>query len=168
MYGVNHLKQHTMQHKLVNVFRLDGELFALPLERIDKIVRSVEIKSIQGLPEFIQGILCIHGKYMPLIDLRHHFSLPEKDISIVDRFVIISSGKMPFALVVSEVLDIQQVCEPDLLELDQFSTNTVFDAVASMNGQTVMMLNPDRLLSEIETEKLKDNLFSVHNEKMRA
>jgi purine-binding chemotaxis protein CheW len=54
-------------------FRVGKEHFGVPIELVHEIVRIMEITSVPDAPDFIEGVINLRGKIIPVIDLRKRF-----------------------------------------------------------------------------------------------
>jgi purine-binding chemotaxis protein CheW len=60
-------------------FRVGREHFGVPIELVHEIVRVMEVTSVPDAPDFIEGVINLRGKIIPVIDLRKRFG--EKEIT---------------------------------------------------------------------------------------
>ncbi len=157
-----------MKDHLVNIFRIDEQLIALPLEAIKQIVRSAKVKRIQGISSSILGILNFHGDLLPVVDIRHKLGLESKKLTLEDRFVIIGTKDFSFVIVVSEVMQILNMDVHDRLSLSTLSSQSEVDSLFCLNEDVVMILNAGELLSASEISVKTMNLSINHKKKISA
>jgi len=93
------------------VLWLDGDPYALPVERVREIVRLRPITPVPRLPEAVRGVISLRGEIVQVIDLRRRLGLPPGDTvegRSRHRIVVLhgDDGQMAGLLVdrVSEVL----------------------------------------------------------------
>lgn len=91
----------TYDHILL--FNLDDKRCALPLSSVERIIRLIEITSLPEGPEILLGIINVHGRIVPVIDIRKRFRLPERDHLLNDRIILARTPNIPVAFVVDEV-----------------------------------------------------------------
>lgn len=82
------------------VFRLGGQRYALPLARVERIVRAVEITPLPGAPPLVLGVIDVAGALLPVFNLRRRFLLPEREVHPADQFLIASTALRRVALVI--------------------------------------------------------------------
>lgn len=87
---------------LLLVFSLEGQLYALGLESVQRVIRSVAITPLPAMPAVMLGIIDLGGAVVPVMDIRGRFKHPSRAIRISDRFIIAMSGKRRVALPVDE------------------------------------------------------------------
>ena len=73
------------------VFRLDGQRYALPFAAIERVVPAVALTPLPGAPATIRGVFSLHGRIIPVGDLRRRLALPERAVSIEDQIVVARS-----------------------------------------------------------------------------
>ena len=73
--------------------RVGKEHFGVPIELVHEIVRIMEITSVPDAPDFIEGVINLRGKIIPVIDLRKRFGETK-----------ITSGKKN-RILVAEIMD---------------------------------------------------------------
>jgi purine-binding chemotaxis protein CheW len=80
------------------VFSLEGQLYALGLENVRRVIRSVAITPLPAMPAIMLGIIDLGGAVVPVMDIRGRFKHPARAIRLSDRFIIALSGKRSVAL----------------------------------------------------------------------
>ncbi|WP_018990235.1 chemotaxis protein CheW [Aromatoleum toluclasticum] len=93
------------------VFTLVGARYAVPLSRVERVVRAVEITRLPAAPEIVLGIINVHGCVMPVVDTRKRFGLPQRSIGPQDQFIIAHTMRRIVALVVDSAVDVMP-CDP--------------------------------------------------------
>ncbi len=51
-------------------FRIGRETFGLPIAMVREIVRVPEITSVPNAPNYIEGVINLRGRIIPVVDLR--------------------------------------------------------------------------------------------------
>ena len=54
-------------------FRIGRETFGLPISIVREIVRVPEITSVPNAPDYIEGVINLRGRIIPVVDLRKRF-----------------------------------------------------------------------------------------------
>jgi purine-binding chemotaxis protein CheW len=93
------------------VIWLDGDPYALPIERVREIVRLRPITPVPRVPEAVRGVISLRGEIVQVLDLRRRLGLPPADLAgggRRQRIVVLhgEDGQLAGVLVdrVSEVL----------------------------------------------------------------
>lgn len=96
-------------------FELAARRLALPVEHLDTIVRAAAITPLPHAPPFVEGVINLRGRVIPVIDLRRRFGLPTVPLSLDQVFVVARSARRSLALRVDSVRDLVTV-QPDAIE----------------------------------------------------
>lgn len=82
------------------VFTLDSGRYALPLDRVERIVRAAQVTPLPHAPEPVLGAIDIAGRVLPVFSLRRRFGLPDRPIEPSDQFLVARSAQRSVALVI--------------------------------------------------------------------
>ena len=86
------------------IFTLDQEQFALRLDAVDGVVRAVSAGALPKAPQIVDGVINVHGRIMPVVNVRRRFNLPEREIALTDKFILAHTVRRPVCLVVDAVI----------------------------------------------------------------
>jgi purine-binding chemotaxis protein CheW len=97
-------------------FKIGEEEFGVDILKVQEINRMLEVTRVPNAPEYVDGVINLRGKVIPIIDLRRRFGMERKEKDKNTRIVVVElSGKVVGFVVdgVSEVLRIpKSVTEP--------------------------------------------------------
>lgn len=96
------------------VFRLGEQCYALPLARVERIVRAVEVTPLPGAPPLVLGVIDVGGSLLPVFNLRRRFLLPEREVHPGDQFLIASTALRRIALVIDGAWGVVAFQEPEI------------------------------------------------------
>jgi purine-binding chemotaxis protein CheW len=97
------------------VFRVDERQFALPLHTVERIVRVVEVTPLPKAPEIVLGVINVHGQVIPVLNIRKLFHLPEREIDLNDRFILVNTATRTIAILASEVYGVVERSEQEVI-----------------------------------------------------
>ncbi|MEM7350878.1 MAG: chemotaxis protein CheW, partial [Acidobacteriota bacterium] len=130
-------------------FNLADEIFALPVEPVNEVVRVASITRVPHAPRPIRGVTNMRGRVIPVIDLRLRIELPEADLGRASRVIVVSSRGRLLGLLVDAV---QQVIHIDLNKVqappDDVMTiqSDYLVGVYHLEDQLVLLLDIHRVL----------------------
>ncbi|WP_416548785.1 chemotaxis protein CheW [Limnohabitans sp. DCL3] len=139
-------------------FVLDREHYGLPVLKVREIMRLCPITPVPRMPAFIQGVMNLRGKIIPVIDLRERFGLPQVAVServcvVVVQFTPLEGGQQWMGMVVDAVEDVSQFNLADLeLPPDfggELDTRFIM-GLAKSKDKVITLLDMDRLLNLTE------------------
>lgn len=55
------------------IFRLNDSSYAISVEHVREIITSVETSPVPGAPEYLEGVVNLRGRILPIVDLRKRF-----------------------------------------------------------------------------------------------
>src|SRR5512140_873748 len=90
-------------------FSIGEEEFGVDILKVQEINRMVEVTRVPNAPEYVDGVINLRGKVIPIIDLRRRFGMERKGKDKNTRIIVVElSGKILGFVVdaVSEVLRI--------------------------------------------------------------
>jgi purine-binding chemotaxis protein CheW len=97
-------------------FNIGEEEFGVDILKVQEINRMLDVTRVPNAPEYVDGVINLRGKVIPIIDLRRRFGMERKEHDKNTRIVVVElSGKVVGFVVdaVSEVLRIpKSVTEP--------------------------------------------------------
>ena len=91
------------------VFRRERQLYALPLSNVERALRMVAITSVPEAPAWVAGVISVHGRVIPVLDLRQRFGRSPKEPHPDDRLLIMQAQGQTVALIVDEVTEVLEV-----------------------------------------------------------
>lgn len=128
-------------------FRLDRQRYALSLDHVERALRMVAVTSMPEAPPWVAGMINLHGRVIPVVDLRQRFGQPSKEPHPDDRLLIVQTSERTMALMVDEVTEVLEVPAQQV----EPSAGLVPDArplaaVIRRNGDLVLVLDAVQLL----------------------
>jgi purine-binding chemotaxis protein CheW len=90
-------------------FRLDEQLYGLPIDEVVEVAAMVELMHVPGAPDALLGIANRHGRMLPLLDLRRVFNHEAAPITPSTFFIVAAHAERLAGLVVDEVRQVEYV-----------------------------------------------------------
>jgi purine-binding chemotaxis protein CheW len=147
-------------------FKVDEQLYGLPVNNVARIIEMVTITPLPGIPEIMEGIINLHGKVVPVMDLRRRFNLPACSYGLHTPIILVDLIGQDYilGLIVDTVEDVREVSVDDLelteriapAELaTQITTRATYLAgVATVDRRFILVLNIHALLSPVVQDQL--------------
>ena len=134
-------------------FRIGRETFGLPISLVHEIVRPPEITNVPHAPEYVEGVMNLRGRIVPVIDLRRRFGGAAIANSRKNRVLVVDVESRAVGLIVdsaSEVLKISDAqIEPPPNVLTEAATSYV-SGVAKHQGRLIILVDLKRILQSGE------------------
>lgn len=85
----------------------------LPGNCIERVIRAVEITPLPNAPEIVMGMIDVHGRVVPVINLRRRLGLSAREGSVEDHLILGSAGTRTVALLVDSVSSVRECFQAD-------------------------------------------------------
>jgi purine-binding chemotaxis protein CheW len=139
------------------IFLLADRMYAVPVEAVKEIVPMAELAQTAGAPSFLAGFLDVGGELIAVVSLRRLFKLPDRPRELYTPLVILNAASQRIALEVDAVQQIADITEEHAVVLgDGYALNDFALAAARLEGNTVLLLSPDRLFLEEERRRVAE------------
>ena len=136
-------------------FTLDEGHYALDLNAVERIIQTVEVTLLPEAPDIVLGVINIHGKIIPVVNIRRRFHLPEKDIEPTNRLIIAHTLKRTVALVVDVVLGVIETPEDRVVKADTVLPGMDYvQGVVKMEDGMILIHDLNKFLSLEEEQTL--------------
>ena len=149
-------KQDTDLMQLVT-FSLDEEEFGVDILKVQEIIRMMEVTKVPNSPEFVEGVINLRGKVIPVIDLRSRFGLDSHAYDKDTRIMVIDIKNMIVGFVVDAVSEVLRITadtvEPPPPVVAGIESDYI-SGVGKLKDRLLIMLDLDRLLSGTERDEL--------------
>lgn len=90
----------------VVVFALDDVRFALSMNAVERVVRAVEVSPLPDAPVGVLGMVNVHGRIMPVHDVRVRFGIATREVRVTDHLVIARTATAEVAILVDAAVDV--------------------------------------------------------------
>lgn len=140
------------------VFRVDRQHYALPLDHVIRAVRMVAFTPVPDVPHSVLGIINMAGQMLPVIDLRFLFGQANKDPELQDILLIIQMQGQTAAIIVDEVLNVQEFTPKQVQAPPGAVPESRFVAGAVQQEDILILLLNDFRLFPNNDERMVDKL----------
>jgi len=138
-------------------FQLGEEEFGVDILKVQEINRMLEITKVPNSPIFVDGVINLRGKVIPILNLRQRFGLERKEIDKKTRIVVVDiDGKVVGVVVdaVSEVLRLPtDTVEPPPPMVAGIESEYI-KGVGKLENRLLILLDLNKLLTTEEKELL--------------
>jgi len=129
-------------------FRLGNETYAVDIQQVQEIIRMQQITRVPGAPFFVEGVINLRGRIIPVIDLRKRLGLPRGEETDEVRIVVVEVPPHKVGMIVDAV--------EEVLRLSEENIETPSSLVASVDEQYLKGVgkSEDRLVVLLDLEEI--------------
>lgn len=88
------------------VFCLANELYGVEIGRVQEIIRMQNITRVPGAAHYIEGVINLRGRVVPVIDLRKRLNMPAPELTKESRIVVANVGDSIVGMMVDKVSEV--------------------------------------------------------------
>lgn len=93
----------TMGHEQYIEFVIEEEYYAIHIQDIHEIIKIQDITQIPNVTSYVEGVINLRGKIVPVISLRKFFSLEERGHSKTTRIIVVHHQEDTVGIIVDRV-----------------------------------------------------------------
>jgi purine-binding chemotaxis protein CheW len=138
-------------------FRIGKELFGVGIESIREIVRFPEVTEVPDAPAFLEGVINLRGKIVPVVNLRKRLRLSGEENTKSTRVLITENGKNMIGLHVDAVSEVLKIL-PEDIEAPPEMVSAIgveyITGVAKVDERLIILLDLQKILSIEEMKKI--------------
>lgn len=148
----------TRPDEQVVVFGISHESYAVPISSVHEIIREQHVTSIPGVPAYIEGIINLRGRVIPVLDLHKRLRLPMEAQTRSTRIVVIEIGGQILGFIVDEVSEVLQIAPGSIEPPSPLITSLeshYLSGIAKVDDRLILLLDLNHLLSPNEQQQLE-------------
>ena len=84
-------------------FRLGQEQFGVPIGAVQEVVRLPEVTPVPQAPWFVEGVINLRGRIIPVLDMGKRFRFPDRPRTRKTRIVVVEADGRLVGLIVDAV-----------------------------------------------------------------
>ncbi len=153
-----------MAEQQIIVMAIGDERYGVDVKQVQSIEKIVPITRVPKTLPFIKGVMNLRGIVTPVIDLRERFGFQSTELTDDARITVIQVEDVTVGMIVDAVTDVVSI-QSDAIEPPPSVVGGVqaiyLSGVARVNGELLILLNLERVLSDAESAQLEEVEKSV-------
>ena len=145
-------------------FRIGDETYGVRISAVREIVRVPAITAVPNAPDYIEGVINLRGKIIPVMDLRKRFGIKDVEPNKKNRILVVELENKVLGLIVNSASEVLKIPPADI-EMP----NTMFQegevsyvtGVGKLHGRLVILLDIGKLLQRGELRRLEQAVEPV-------
>jgi purine-binding chemotaxis protein CheW len=139
------------------IFQITNQKFALPLTEVNRVIQIVEIRTLPKTPKYVCGIINMHGEVISVINMRRLFGMPQKELELTDKLLIVSTSRIKMALWIDEVHNVIEIDTKDLVNSDEIKYGKKnIKGIVKLESGMVLLNDVEKFLNPEELEELEN------------
>jgi purine-binding chemotaxis protein CheW len=148
---------NTLTETQLVVFDLAKEYYGVDIGDVREIIRMQAITRVPGAPEFVEGVINLRGRVVPVVDLRKRLELIVGEQTKESRIVVVDINGRDVGVIVDAVTEVLRIPMNLIEPPSSMVTNADSDylrGIAKLETKLVILLDLDKVLSAIESENI--------------
>jgi purine-binding chemotaxis protein CheW len=133
-------------------FVLAEEEYGFEILKVREIIGMMATTAVPGMPEFVNGVINLRGKVIPVVDLRLKFGMPTAEHTAETCIVVVDVNGQLMGVVVDRVSEVADIRSEDIEDAPAIGENAGHDFILGMaksKGKVKILLEIDRVLCDI-------------------
>jgi purine-binding chemotaxis protein CheW len=136
------------------IFKLQTEEYGIDIQQVQEIVLMQEITHYPQAGDFIEGIINLRGRVIPVIDLKERFYKIKTAIGDNTRIIVLDTGFQVIGIIVDEVMEVLQLKEemidPPPFIVTASGSGDGVKGIGKLDNRLLIILDLARLFSASE------------------
>jgi len=130
-------------------FKIGSEEFGVDILKVQEINRMMMLTKVPNTPEFVEGVINLRGRIIPVIDLRMRLGLPHKEADKDTRIIVVELEGNTVGFIVDQVSEVlripRSITEPPPAIVGGINADFI-TAVAKLENKLLILLDLDNIL----------------------
>jgi purine-binding chemotaxis protein CheW len=148
----------TSHGRQIVAFCLGAETYGVDIQKVREIIPIQKIVPVPRAPDFVEGIINLRGKVIPVLDLRKHFGFEKKQATPEQRIVLTEADGEGIGVIVDSVSSVLRISDDSVEPPASVITGDEIDyiqGIAKVNDSLIVLLDLTRIISDAEKRTLK-------------
>jgi len=139
-------------------FHIDNEEFGVEILKVQEIIRMMAVTKVPNAPCFIEGVINLRGRVIPIIDLRIRLGLERISHNNSTRIIVLEISNKTIGFIVDSVNEVLRIPKsiietpPDIVSGG--INSEYITAVGKLDDRLLILLDLEKILSSEETKTL--------------
>jgi len=136
--------------------RIGRETFGIPIGMVREIVRVPEITSVPNAPDYIEGVINLRGRIVPVVDLRKRFGQPATELDRRSRILVVEHRGRLAGMIVDSASEVLKIPESEIEAAPAMMQEGGLDCVTGLGkykGRLIILLDIAKVLAAREVRE---------------
>jgi purine-binding chemotaxis protein CheW len=139
------------------VFELGEERYGLDIATVYEIIRHQPVTAVPQAPSFVEGVINLRGRIIPVVDLRGRFGMLPGSLTKASRIVVCEAAGTRVGLVVDGVSEVLMVPSDAIEQTPEVASGydtQYLRGIAKLGERLVILLDLTALFGEVDAAAL--------------
>jgi purine-binding chemotaxis protein CheW len=151
MANVQEQKRETGNLLQLVSFKIGNEEFGVDILNVQEINRMTQITKVPNSPDFVEGVINLRGRIIPVIDLRSRIGIAKKEADKNTRIVVVEILEKTIGFIVDAVKEVLRI-PSDITEAPPELVNGIdsdfIKAVGKLEDRLLILLDLEKIISK--------------------
>lgn len=132
-------------------FTMNKEEYAVDILSVQEINRVTEITRVPNAPAYVEGVINLRGKVIPVINLRKKFGFEEKTLDDNSRIIIMEIKGIINGILVDSVSEVLRIPSSAIEAAPPLATDSIshfIKGLAKLENRLIILVEIDNLIEE--------------------
>jgi len=140
-------------------FKIGAEEFGVDILGVQEIIKMMKLTEVPNAPEFVDGVVNLRSKIIPVVDLRSRLGLNRSAHSKDTRIIVLELLSNTIGFIVDEVSEVlripKNITEPPPSLLAGINSEVIF-AIAKLEDRLLILIDLNKIFNINEVRALRD------------
>jgi len=139
------------------VFDLASEFYGVDIGDVREIMRMQTVTRVPGTPSFVEGVINLRGRVVPVVDLRKRLHLRVDEQTKESRIVVVDVARRDVGVIVDAVTEVLRIPLASVEPPSSMITGADSDylrGIAKLETKLIILLDLNKVLSATEMQRV--------------
>lgn len=131
-------------------FMLSGEHYAIETSFVTEALSIYEMTQIPGTPPFLNGVMNVRGRIIPVVNLKKFFALKEEGIAASTKAIILSTEAYEVAVLTDAILPTLWLSESSIKPAPSNLHGIGSDYLLGVTSEAIIIIDGYSLINKLE------------------
>lgn len=134
-------------------FQVGSEVFGLDILTVHEIIRFQPLTRVPNLPPYVEGVLNLRGKVIPVVGLRQRIGLERKEPSNTTKIIVATVKADVLGFMVDSVSEVLRISAGTVEPTPRLAEGgpMYVSGVAKLENSLLLLLDLDKVLTDDES-----------------
>lgn len=140
-------------------FKLGSEEFGVDILKVQEIIKMMNVTKIPNAPVFIEGVINLRGKIIPIVDLRKRLGFEDHEFDKSTRIIVVELDGLVLGFIVDSVSEVLRIPE-DTIEPPPSMVAGIeseyIEGVGKLDDRLLILLELKKIFSSPEKKDIEN------------